>query len=78
MLYVISLFKSHNKRIWDGVLEKKLQRDGKPQQKNELDRRLHSISTELDEGNVKTRIRVAVGDDKVVDFTGSTYTRPPS
>ena len=50
-----------NKRIRDGVIEKNPKRDRKPQQKNELDRRLRSICTELDEGNVKAGIRIAVG-----------------
>ena len=43
---------------------KKPKRDRKPQQKSELDRRLRSICTKLDEGNVKAGIRMAVGDDK--------------
>ena len=59
-----------NKRIRDGVIEKKKpKRDRKPQQKSELDRKLRSICTILDEGNVKAGIRVAVGDDKIADFT---------
>ena len=41
-----------NKHFRDGVIEKKPKRDGKPQQKNELDRQLRSIYTTLDEGNV--------------------------
>ena len=43
------------------------------QQKSELDRRLRSICTELDEGNVKAGIRMAVGDDKIADFTVDNY-----
>ena len=58
-----------NKRIRDGVIEKKPKRDRKPQQKSELDRRLRSICTKLDEGNVKAGISMAVGDDKIADFT---------
>ena len=56
------------KRIRDGVNKKKPKCDRKPQQKSELDRRLRSICTELDEGNVKTVIRMAVGNDKIADF----------
>ena len=58
-----------NKRIRDGVIEKRPKRDRKPQQKSELDRRLVSICTKLDESNVKAGIRMAVGDDKIADFT---------
>ena len=42
-----------NKRIRDCVIEKKPKRDRKPQQKSELDRRLRSICTKLDKGNIK-------------------------
>ena len=62
-----------NKLIRDGVVEKKPKRDRKPQQKSELDRRLRSICTKLDEGNVKAGIRMAVGDDKIADFTVDNY-----
>ena len=62
-----------NKLVRDGVIEKKPKRDRKPQQKSELDRRLRSICTKLDEGNVKAGIRVAVGDDKIADFTVNNY-----
>ena len=62
-----------NKRIRDGVIEKKSKRDRKPQQKSELDRRLRSICTKLDEGNVKAGIKMAVGDDKIADFTVDNY-----
>ena len=62
-----------NKSIWDGVIEKKPKGDRKPQQKSELDRRLRSICTKLDEGNVKAGIRMAVGDDKIADFTVDNY-----
>ena len=62
-----------NKRIRDSVIEKKPKRDRKPQQKNELDRRLRSICTKLDEGNVKAGIRMAVGDDKIEDLTVDNY-----
>ena len=62
-----------NKRIRDGVIEKKPKRDRKPQQKSELDRRLRSICTKLDEGNVKAGIRMGVGDDKFGDFTVDNY-----
>ena len=41
--------------------------------KSELDRRLRSICTKLDEGNVKAGIRMAVGDDKIADFTVKNY-----
>ena len=58
-----------NKRIWDGVVEKNWKRDGNPQHKSELDRRLRSICTKLDEGSVKAGIRMAVGDHNIVDFT---------
>ena len=34
---------------------------------------MHSICTELDEGNVKAGIRMAVGDDKIADFSGDNY-----
>ena len=62
-----------NKRIREGVIEKKPNRDRKAQQKNEFDRRLRSICTKLDEGNVKAGIRMAVGDDKIADFTVDNY-----
>ena len=62
-----------NKRIRDGVFEKKPKRDRKLQQKSELDQRLRSICTKLDEGNVKAGIRMAVGDDKFADFTVDNY-----
>ena len=57
-----------NKRIRDGVIENRPKRDRKPQPKSELDRRLRSICTKLDEGNVKAGIRMAVG-DKITVFT---------
>ena len=60
-----------NKRILDGVIEKK--RDRKPQQKSELDRQLRSIFTKIDKGNVKAGIRMAVGEDKIADFTVDNY-----
>ena len=62
-----------NKRIRDAVIEKKPKRGRKPQQKSELDRRLRSICTKLDEGNVKAGIRIAVGNDKIADFTVDNY-----
>ena len=62
-----------NKRIREGVIEKRPKRDRKPHQKNELDRRLRSICTELDEGNFKAGIRMAVGDNKIADFTVDNY-----
>ena len=55
-------------------LKKKPKRDRNPQQKSELDRRLRSISTKLEDGNVKDGIRMAVGDDKIADFTVNNYT----
>ena len=45
----------------------------KPQQKSKLDRRLRSICTKLDEGNVEAGIRKAVGEDKIADFTVDNY-----
>ena len=62
-----------NMRIRDGVIEKRPKRDRKPQQKSELDRRLRSLCTKLDEGNVKAGIIMAVGDDKIADFTVDNY-----
>ena len=62
-----------NKRIRDGVIEKNSKRDKKPQQKSELYRRLRSICTKLDEGNVDAGIRMAVGNDKIADFTVDNY-----
>ena len=41
--------------------------------KSELHRRLRSICTKLDEGNVPAGSRMAVGDDKVADFTVDNY-----
>ena len=70
---VITLSAIINKRIWDGVIEKKPKRDRKQQQKSELDRRLRSICTKLDECNVKAGIRKAVGDDKIADFTVESF-----
>ena len=54
-------------------LRKKPKRDRKLKQKSELDRRLRSICTKLDEGNVKAGIRMAVGDDKIAYFTVDNY-----
>ena len=62
-----------NKRIRDGLVGKRPKRDRKPQQKSELDRRLRSIRTKIDEGNVKAGNRKAVGDDKIADFTVDNY-----
>ena len=63
-----------NKRIRDGVRENRTpKRDKKPHQKSELDQRIRSICTKLDEGNVKAGIRMAVGDDKIADFTADNY-----
>ena len=45
----------------------------KTAEKSQLDRRLRSICTKLDEGNVKAGFRMAVGDDKVADFTVNNY-----
>ena len=64
-----SLSAKINKRIRDGVIEKRPKRDRKPQQKSELDRRLLSICTKTDEGNAKAGFRMAVGDEKIADFT---------
>ena len=61
------------KRFRGGVIEKRQKRYRKPQQKSELDRRLRSICTKLDEGDVKAGIRMAVGDDKIADFTVDNY-----
>ena len=55
-------------------MRKKPKRDKQPQQKSELDRRLRSICNKLDEGHVKAGIRMAVGDDKIANFTVDNYT----
>ena len=62
-----------NKRIRDSVIEKRPKRDKKSQQRSDLDQRLRSICTKLDEGIVKAGIRMAVGDDKIADFTVDNY-----
>ena len=62
-----------NKRNRDCVSVKRPKRDRKQQQKSELDRRLRSICTKLDEGNVNAGIRMAVGDDKVAGFHVDNY-----
>ena len=62
-----------SQRIRDGVFEENPKRDGRPQQKRKLDRRLTFNCTKLDEGNAKAGIRMAVGDDKVADFTVDNY-----
>ena len=62
-----------NKRVRDGVIERRTKSDRKPQQKSKLDRRLRSICTKLDEGNVKAGIRMAVRDDKIADFMVDNY-----
>ena len=59
--------------VRDGVIEENPKCHRKPQQINKLDRRLRSICTKLDQGNVKAGIRVAVGDVKVADFTVDNY-----
>ena len=68
-----SLSGNIKKRIRDGVNEKRPKRDRKPQPQSVLDRRLRSICTKLDEGKVKAGIRMAVGDDKIADFTVDNY-----
>ena len=62
-----------NKRIRDGVIEKRPKRNRKPQQKSELDRRLRSLCTKLEESNVKAGIRMVVCDNKIADFTVDNY-----
>ena len=62
-----------NKLIRDGVIGKRPKRDRIPQQKSELDRRLRSVCSKLDEGNVKAGIIMAVGNDKIADFTVDNY-----
>ena len=62
-----------NKRGQDGIIEKKLKRDKKPQQKIKLHRRLHSICTKIDEGNVKAAIRMAIGDNNIAGLTVDNY-----
>ena len=62
-----------NKRIQDSVIEEKPQRDWKPRQKSELDKRLRSICTKLDDSINRAGIRMAVGDDKIADFTVDNY-----
>ena len=63
-----------NKRIRDVAIEKKPKRDRKPQEeKSELGRRLRSICTKLNKGKVKAGIRMAVGDDKIANFTVDNY-----
>ena len=52
----------NQKCIRDGVIAKRPKRDRKVQQKSELDRRLLSICTKLDESKVKAGIKMAVGD----------------
>ena len=63
-----SLSKNINKRIRDGVIQKKPKRDRQLQQKTVLDRRLRSFCTKLDEGNVKAGIRLALGYEKFEGF----------
>ena len=65
-----SLSATINKQIRDGVFG---ERDRKQHQKSELDRRLRSNYTKLDEGNVKFGSRMAVGDSKIADFTVDNY-----
>ena len=62
-----------NQRVRDGAIKKRPKRDRNSQEKSELDRRLRSICTKLDEGNVKAGIRMAVGDDKIAYFTVDNY-----
>ena len=62
-----------NKRIRYSVIERGPKRDRKPQQKSELDQRLLSICTKLDESNDKAGIRMAVGDDKIPDYKVDNY-----
>ena len=42
-----------NKRIRDDVIEKEPKRDRKPHPKSELDRRLRSICSKFNEGNLR-------------------------
>ena len=58
-----------NKRIRVGVNEKKTE----TREKTGLGRRLRSSCTILDEGNVKAGISMAVGHDKIADFTIDNY-----
>ena len=62
-----------SKRVRYTVIEKKQNRDRKPQQKNELHRRLRSICTKLDEGIEEAGIGIAVGNDTISDFTVNNY-----
>ena len=66
-------YQRESHHIRDGVLEKQPKRDRKPQQKSELDQRLRSTCTKLNGGNVKAVIRMAVGDDKIADFSIDNY-----
>ena len=49
-------------------LRKTQRRQKTAAEQSELDRRLRSIFTKLDAGNVKAGIRMALGDDKIADF----------
>ena len=60
---------SLGRQFCDGVIEKTTKRDKKQQHKRKSFRRLRSISAQLNERNVKARIRKAVGNDKVASFT---------
>ena len=55
------------------VALRKIRNATEPQQKSEFDRRLRSICTKLDEGNVKAGIRMAVVGDKIAVFTVDNY-----
>ena len=57
-------------------LKKKPKRARKPLQKSELDRRLLTSFTSLDESNVKAGIIMAVGDNKIADCTVDKNTAP--
>ena len=54
-------------------LRKTQRRQKTAAEQSELDRRLRSICTKLDAGNVKAGIRMALSDDKIADFSVDNY-----
>ena len=65
-----------NKRIQHSVVGKKAKQNRKPQQENKLKGRMRSHSTKLDEGNVRVRLIMTVGDNKAADINVDNYATP--
>ena len=66
-------FSQHFKGQYTKPFSAKPKRDRNPHQNTEIDRRMRSFCTELDEGIVKAGMRKAIGDEKIAYFTVENY-----